>query len=212
MSAGPRSCPWRHAGNRPINPFVGAQGEDGVRWALRQPPIGRDLALSPRSGPSSSSGYPLRPNKTSVTPLTGIRLSRMFHRTPCFSAGAPLQGRTCVSDTINDGPATAATGADTAANANGNGSAPRRRSAGGLAGKLLPELQQIAGDLGITGTARMRKSELIAAIQERQGGGPARSGSAQGAPPSHRSRAAQRGGSAEKPAGDEPSGAGEPQG
>src|SRR3954449_477028 len=132
----------------------------------------------------------------------------MFHRTPCFSAGAPLQGRTCVSDTINDGPAAAATGADTAANANGNGrapppaappaaatgadtaanangngSAPRRRSAGGLAGKLLPELQQIAGDLGITGTARMRKSELIAAIQERQGGGgAARSTSEQAAP------------------------------
>src|SRR4051812_41416789 len=95
----------------------------------------------------------------------------MFHRTPCFSAGAPLQGRTCVSDTINDGPATAATGADTAANANGNGSAPRRRSGGGLAGKLLPELQQLAGDLGITGTAKMRKSELIAAIQARQSGG-----------------------------------------
>src|SRR3954451_2361556 len=138
----------------------------------------------------------------------------MFQRTPCLSAGAPLQGRTCVSDTLNDGPATAATdGADSAAKANGNGSAPRRRSAGGLAGKLLPELQQIAGDLGISGTARMRKSELIAAIQERQGGGAARS-SDQGAPP-QRSRTAQRAGSAstaEEHAGAEPGGADEPQG
>ncbi|HET6909385.1 MAG TPA: transcription termination factor Rho [Mycobacteriales bacterium] len=36
---------------------------------------------------------------------------------------------------------------------------------------MLPELQQMAGDLGISGTARMRKSELIAAIQEKQSGG-----------------------------------------
>jgi transcription termination factor Rho len=47
----------------------------------------------------------------------------------------------------------------------------RRRSGGGLAAKLLPELQQMAGDLGIAGTAKMRKSELIAAIQGAQGEG-----------------------------------------
>jgi transcription termination factor Rho len=49
-----------------------------------------------------------------------------------------------------------------------NGTAKKR--GGGLSGKLLPELQQIAGDLGISGTAKMRKSELIAAIQSAQGG------------------------------------------
>ncbi|HVV75378.1 MAG TPA: transcription termination factor Rho [Mycobacteriales bacterium] len=36
---------------------------------------------------------------------------------------------------------------------------------------LLPELQTLAGDLGITGTAKMRKGELIEAIQVKQGGG-----------------------------------------
>lgn len=36
---------------------------------------------------------------------------------------------------------------------------------------LLPELQSLAGSLGITGTGRMRKGDLIAAIQERQAGG-----------------------------------------
>ena len=42
----------------------------------------------------------------------------------------------------------------------------RRRSGGtGLAGKVLPELQAIAADLGITGAARMRKGQLIEAIQ-----------------------------------------------
>ena len=50
-------------------------------------------------------------------------------------------------------------------------SRPRRR--GGLASMLLPELQEMAAGLGITGTAKMRKSQLIEAIQERQshGGG-----------------------------------------
>src|SRR4051794_41097480 len=120
----------------------------------------------------------------------------MFHRTPCLSAGAPPKERTCVSDPPNDGPATAAT--ESAATANGNGSAPRRRSAGGLAGKLLPELQQLAGDLGITGTARMRKSELIAAIQERQGGGKARTADADAAAPAQGTRPAQRTRSAQR--------------
>ncbi|HEY0485406.1 MAG TPA: transcription termination factor Rho [Mycobacteriales bacterium] len=35
---------------------------------------------------------------------------------------------------------------------------------------LLPELQGLAGELGISGTGRMRKGELIAAIQARQSG------------------------------------------
>jgi len=38
---------------------------------------------------------------------------------------------------------------------------------------LLPELQRMAQSMGITGTARMRKSQLVEAIQNRQGGQPA---------------------------------------
>ena len=42
----------------------------------------------------------------------------------------------------------------------------------GLSAMLLPELQRVAQSIGITGTARMRKGQLIAAIEEkRQGGG-----------------------------------------
>ncbi|WP_346193781.1 transcription termination factor Rho [Blastococcus saxobsidens] len=37
---------------------------------------------------------------------------------------------------------------------------------------LLPELQRLAAELGIPGTGRMRKSDLVAAISERQVGGP----------------------------------------
>jgi transcription termination factor Rho len=49
------------------------------------------------------------------------------------------------------------------------------RHGDGLSGKLLPELQRLAASLGMTGTARMRKSDLIAEIQQRQADGAARS-------------------------------------
>jgi transcription termination factor Rho len=58
-----------------------------------------------------------------------------------------------------------------------NGSSSSKRRGTGLSGKLLPELQKMAGDLGITGTAKMRKSELIAAIQSAQGGASTKSSS-----------------------------------
>jgi transcription termination factor Rho len=46
----------------------------------------------------------------------------------------------------------------------------RATSGGGLSSLVLAELQSLAGDLGITGTAKLRKSQLIEAIQERQAG------------------------------------------
>ncbi|MDP9431717.1 MAG: transcription termination factor Rho [Actinomycetota bacterium] len=54
----------------------------------------------------------------------------------------------------------------------------RRRSSGGggLAAMVLPELQAMAAGLGITGTGRMRKGQLIEAIQAKQGGGGGASG------------------------------------
>jgi transcription termination factor Rho len=52
------------------------------------------------------------------------------------------------------------------------GTARRRRSGSGLTAMLLPELQSMAASLGISGTARMRKGELISAITERQAGTP----------------------------------------
>ncbi|MFI6769673.1 transcription termination factor Rho [Streptomyces sp. NPDC050355] len=47
----------------------------------------------------------------------------------------------------------------------------RRRSGTGLDGMVLAELQQVASGLGIKGTARMRKSQLIEVIKERQASG-----------------------------------------
>ena len=52
----------------------------------------------------------------------------------------------------------------------GKGTATRRRSGGGLSGMVLAELQQVAGGLGIKGTGRMRKGQLIEAIQNAQSG------------------------------------------
>ncbi|WP_199239393.1 transcription termination factor Rho [Streptomyces sp. ICBB 8177] len=52
------------------------------------------------------------------------------------------------------------------------GTATRRRRTGtGLEGMVLAELQQVASGLGIKGTARMRKGQLIEVIKERQAGG-----------------------------------------
>ncbi|MFD8631796.1 transcription termination factor Rho [Streptomyces sp. NPDC059533] len=52
------------------------------------------------------------------------------------------------------------------------GAAPKRRRTGtGLDGMVLAELQQVASGLGIRGTARMRKSQLIEVIKEAQAGG-----------------------------------------
>jgi transcription termination factor Rho len=63
----------------------------------------------------------------------------------------------------------------------------------GLSGMLLPELQRMAQSMGITGTARMRKSQLVAAIQDRQSGGTATQAAHRSAASDH---SAQRGVSA----------------
>jgi transcription termination factor Rho len=60
----------------------------------------------------------------------------------------------------------ASTTSESTSASNGN-----RRRTGGLSAKLLPELQQIAGDLGISGTAKLRKSQLIDAIKAAQSNG-----------------------------------------
>jgi transcription termination factor Rho len=81
-----------------------------------------------------------------------------------------------VSDTttVLDAPTEGASGDTT--------TKPRKRTAG-LSGMVLAELQSVAGELGISGTARMRKGQLIEAIKERQDGGGA------SAPPARAPRA-----------------------
>ena len=85
--------------------------------------------------------------------------------TPATAGGAPAQSSTSADQAgaVRSWPGGEEAAADSRATA----------GAGRLTAMLLPELQRIAASLGITGIARMRKGQLIAAIQERQGGGAA---------------------------------------
>jgi transcription termination factor Rho len=56
--------------------------------------------------------------------------------------------------------------------------AASKRAGAGLNGMLMPDLQRLAQSLGLTGTTRLRKGDLVAAIQERQGGRSAATGAA----------------------------------
>ncbi|RDG38486.1 transcription termination factor Rho [Streptomyces corynorhini] len=78
-----------------------------------------------------------------------------------------------MSDTTDLMGVTADSSVDTSAPAEGaaTGTTSRRRRSGtGLDGMVLAELQQVASGLGIRGTARMRKSQLIEVIKEAQAG------------------------------------------
>ncbi|MFJ2649729.1 transcription termination factor Rho [Streptomyces sp. NPDC087420] len=78
-----------------------------------------------------------------------------------------------MSDTTDLMGVTADNSVDTTAPAEGAATgttARRRRSGTGLEGMVLAELQQVASGLGIRGTARMRKSQLIEVIKETQAG------------------------------------------
>ncbi|MFJ6213020.1 transcription termination factor Rho [Streptomyces sp. NPDC092296] len=80
--------------------------------------------------------------------------------------------------------------------------APKRRRAQGtgLNGLVLAELQQLASGLGISGTGRMRKSQLIDAIKEKNGGDPLLSGGEAPAAPAAKRGTAKAKAEAAKPA------------
>ncbi|MCX2967296.1 MULTISPECIES: transcription termination factor Rho [Streptomyces] len=85
-----------------------------------------------------------------------------------------------------DAPATDASAAPASGAPSGT-AGRRRRSGTGLEGMVLAELQQVASALGIRGTARMRKSQLIEVIKEKQaesgGGQPTSGGEGESAAP-----------------------------
>ena len=85
------------------------------------------------------------------------------------------------SDLVETG-AHAAAGTTEAPAASGTTGSARRRG-NGLSGMLLPELQRLAAELGISGTGRMRKGDLVAAISARQVGGGAGDGAPSAAAP-----------------------------
>jgi transcription termination factor Rho len=113
------------------------------------------------------------------------------------SASAPSgagrgPGGVAAPDAVHAAPAGPDGVARAAAPAVAAGDGRSRRGGGGLASKLLPELQQMAQSMGIKGTGRMRKGELISAIQERQGGATV-AASAQAQPGTRQDNSAQPG-------------------
>jgi transcription termination factor Rho len=111
-----------------------------------------------------------------------------------------------VSDTteILSGAPSASEDAPAAAGATASTSKSRSRGGTGLSSMLMPELQRIAQTLAIPGAGRMRKSQLIEAIEARQVGGPrqeagvgrAPAGGSGGVVPPGRQRSNQRAASA----------------
>ncbi|MBE3001521.1 transcription termination factor Rho [Nocardiopsis sp. HNM0947] len=113
------------------------------------------------------------------------------------------------TDAAVDSKATTdASGAENGESASNATSSSRSRASTrgtGLAALKLPELQKLASSLGITGTGRMRKSDVIAAIEAKQGGpveaAPAKPKSAKKADPAPKAgKVGDTGGSAEVPA------------
>jgi transcription termination factor Rho len=97
------------------------------------------------------------------------------NRSPSQKADVRSREGPFVSDTTDLMGVTADNSVDTTAPAAGAATgttARRRRSGTGLEGMVLAELQQVASGLGIRGTARMRKSQLIEVIKETQAGAP----------------------------------------
>ncbi|MFJ1603667.1 transcription termination factor Rho [Streptomyces sp. NPDC088253] len=97
---------------------------------------------------------------------------------------------------------TAAAPATDASAAPASGAGSRRRRGTGLEGMVLAELQQVASGLGIRGTARMRKSQLIEVIKEAQAGGgaPAKAEAATESKPKRRATSKARTGDDAAPA------------
>lgn len=96
------------------------------------------------------------------------------NRSPSQKADVRSREGPFVSDTTDLMGVTADKSVDSSVPAEGAATgttARRRRSGTGLEGMVLAELQQVASGLGIRGTARMRKSQLIEVIKEAQAGG-----------------------------------------
>jgi transcription termination factor Rho len=105
-------------------------------------------------------------DSTDILPNSGQGAA---HTEPSDTGSARGVGTAETGDTVPTGAVASATPAPDGSGASEDaGTRPRRR--GGLSGMVLAELQSLAASLGITGTGRMRKNELIAAIRERQGG------------------------------------------
>jgi transcription termination factor Rho len=134
---------------RPIQPGYDS-GSTG-RQAAGARALGRTLVSDTTEVFTGTSGKPEESPALFPAPAT----------TPATTGSAAAPDR---AGSASSGPDKSGQAGDAAA------AGTRRRAGAGAAGMLLPELQRLAQSLGMTGTARMRKGELVAAIEQRQGG------------------------------------------
>lgn len=143
---------------------------------LARPGVGR--AGGSRAGPRTFISPPYT-RRTTAPARSAIQQDQQtavgqHNRSPSQKADVRSREGPFVSDTTDLMGVTADKSVDSAAPAEGAATgttARRRRSGTGLEGMVLAELQQVASGLGIRGTARMRKSQLIEVIKEAQAGG-----------------------------------------
>ncbi len=132
-----------------------------------------DLAPEPRTFVSPPYPADHRPGKVRDRHDQQTAVGQ-HNRSPSQKADVRSREGPFVSDTTDLMGVTADKNVDSSVPAEGAASgttARRRRSGTGLEGMVLAELQQVASGLGIRGTARMRKSQLIEVIKEAQAGG-----------------------------------------
>ena len=105
---------------------------------------------------------------------------------PGYSSDSGLSANTDVAAGAPAGPGLSPPAAGTASTTAGADAPagetvtdkPARPGGSGLSGLKLADLQRLAQSMGITGTGRMRKSQLVEAIQSKGGGGGAQQGGA----------------------------------
>lgn len=132
-----------------------------------------DLAPEPRTFVSPPYPADHRPGKVRDRHDQQTAVGQ-HNRSPSQKADVRSREGPFVSDTTDLMGVTADKSVDSSVPAEGAATgttARRRRSGTGLEGMVLAELQQVASGLGIRGTARMRKSQLIEVIKEAQAGG-----------------------------------------
>src|SRR4051794_16395664 len=123
----------------------------------REPPPGHhpDLPSKPRRGARTGVPRRLFITRSGAPGLPGL-----------CTPGRRREGShvSDTSDLLQADRADGAQAADVTTSNGSNGGTARKRKPAGLPSMVLPELQSLASQLGISGTGRMRKSELIAAI------------------------------------------------
>src|SRR5690606_13481461 len=148
------------ANARPAWANVARDGRGGV-----QTPAARCARGKPRTVPPSASRPIGRTGRRGAARRRSwAEQGKHFQRRMRSGSRKLIEGRNPLSDTTDvtsDFPGTSDTST----------AGRRRRAGGGLAGMLLGELQQMAASMGISGTARMRKGDLIAAIEKGQAEG-----------------------------------------